>query len=162
MSSGLPSLYPRLWRFCYVLTKRRDAADDLAQASCARALEQSDKFEPGTSLDRWLFTIARRLWLNDLRSAKTRRGQGLVLVEEVDLEDYKPSVETNILAREVFTVIQDLPESQRLAVLLVYVEGSSYREAADVLDVPIGTIMSRLATARKTIAHRTGHKRTEE
>ncbi len=70
MAEGLAPLYPRLWRFCLVLTKDRATADDLAQSACARALEQSDKFAVGTNLDRWVFTIARRLWLNDIRHTK--------------------------------------------------------------------------------------------
>jgi len=92
VSKGLPDLFQRLWRFCMVLTKTRDAADDLAQAACERALLNADKFEVGTDLDRWVFTIARRIWLNDIRSAKVRRGEGLVPVEEVDISDNAPHI----------------------------------------------------------------------
>ncbi|AXI46745.1 RNA polymerase sigma factor [Sulfitobacter sp. SK012] len=148
----MPQIYRRLWRFCMVLTKDRTAADDLAQAACERALVNAAKFSPGTDLDRWVFTIARRLWLNEIRSRKVRRGEGLVAVEDVDIADEKPAIEVNILAREVLDIVQALPEAQRLSVLLVYVEGYTYSEAATLLDVPIGTIMSRLSTVRKLIS----------
>nr|WP_302661624.1 RNA polymerase sigma factor [Sulfitobacter sp. SK012] len=152
VEDGLPQIYRRLWRFCMVLTKDRTAADDLAQAACERALVNAAKFSPGTDLDRWVFTIARRLWLNEIRSRKVRRGEGLVAVEDVDIADEKPAIEVNILAREVLDIVQALPEAQRLSVLLVYVEGYTYSEAATLLDVPIGTIMSRLSTVRKLIS----------
>ena len=126
-------------------------AEDLAQMTCERALTHAEKFTPGTALDRWLFTMARRLWLNDIRATNLRRGAGLVSVEDNDLTDEKPGVETNILAREVFDIMQALPEALRLTTLLVYVEGHSYRDAAEILDVPVGTVMSRLASARKKI-----------
>lgn len=152
MTAGLPALYPRLWRFCLVLTKARPAADDLAQTTCERAIKNADKFEPGTDLDRWLFTMARRIWLNDIRAAAVRQGQGTVAVEDTDIADKKPQIETNILAREVLDMVQALPEGQRLAALLVYVEGYSYKEAAAQLEIPVGTVMSRLSTVRKTIS----------
>lgn len=149
MADGLPGVYPRLWRFCLVLCKDRAAADDLAQNTCARALEKADQFTPGTHLDRWLFVMARRLWLNNQRAGKLR--QGVVAVDDTELTDPAPPTETNILAREVFTMIQALPEAQRMTALLVYVEGQTYREAADILDIPVGTVMSRLSAVRKTI-----------
>jgi len=158
IADGLPAIYPRLWRFCLVLTKDRTQAEDLAQATCERALQQADKFEPGTELDRWLFVMARRLFLNDIRATKVRRGTGVVDVADQDLEDTRPQIETNIFAREVFDMIQALPEGQRLAAVLVYVEGRPYREAAEILDIPIGTVMSRLATVRKTIAQQVDRK----
>ena len=119
-----------------------------------KAIEQAHRFEPDTHLDRWCFVIARRLWLNDKRATKVRTGQGLVAVEDIDIPDpaTNSGTETNILARQVLDMVQELPDGQRLAVLLVYVEGLSYKEAAATLDVPIGTIMSRLSTARKTMS----------
>jgi RNA polymerase sigma-70 factor (ECF subfamily) len=135
-----------------VLCKDRAAADDLAQTTCERALNNAEKFQPGTALDRWLFTLARRIWLNDLRAAKVRQGNGVISVEDHDLEDHKTNTETNIFASEVLNKVHSLPIGQRLAVLLVYVEGYSYREAAGILDIPIGTVMSRLSAARATLA----------
>ncbi|WP_259274181.1 RNA polymerase sigma factor [Sulfitobacter mediterraneus] len=154
MREGLPALYPRLWRFALMLSGSRVAADDLAQKACTRALENAGKFEAGTHLDRWMFTLTRRIWLNELRSEAVRRGNGLVPVEEVELAANSASSEANIFTGEVFNAIRNLPESQRETVLLVYVEGYAYKDAAQMLEIPIGTVMSRLAAARKSIAQK--------
>lgn len=148
----MPALYPRLWRYALVLSGTRANADDLAQRACVRAMENADKFQAGTHLDRWVFTIAKRIWLNELRSQKVRQGAGLVPVEDIDLAAENLPAEANIFAGEVFTAIGGLPEAQRETVTLVYLEGYSYKEAAGMLDIPIGTVMSRLAAARKAIA----------
>lgn len=150
---GLEAVFPRLWRYCLALTERRDLADDLAQNTCARALEKAHLFDPDTQLDRWLFRMAHRVWLNDLRAARVRSVPNPVDADQV--ASHLPSAETNILARQVLDRVMDLPEGQRLAVLLVYVEGYRYSEAAEALDVPIGTIMSRLAAARGKLAEQT-------
>jgi RNA polymerase sigma-70 factor (ECF subfamily) len=155
---GLPIIFPRLWRYALVLTSNRDAAFDLAQATCLRALEQSDKYEPGTNLDRWLFRMAHRIWLNELRALAVRRGGGLQAVADVEIPDPKLDAETNYFIREVLHSIYSLPEAQRACVILVYVEGFKYAEAADILAVPIGTVMSRLSAARKTVSGRLGNK----
>jgi RNA polymerase sigma factor (sigma-70 family) len=144
----LPSLLSRLWRYGLVLARNREAAEDLVQATCVRALERSSQFETGTRLDRWLFTILRSIWINQLRAQRVRLGQGVVDPEEALISDGVREIETNIFAAQVFREVLELPESQREAVLLVYVEGLTYREAAEVLKVPVGTIMSRLAAAR--------------
>ena len=159
--SGLTSLYPRLWRFALVLTGDKASADDLAQETATRAIENAEKFQPGTSLHAWLFTIARRIWLNDMRAQKVRNAGGLVPIEETDLPAPEPDTETNIFAREVFARVMDLPEAQRVTVLLVYVEGYKYREAADILGIQIGTVMSRLAAARNTLTMATEGQRAD-
>lgn len=150
MRAGLDAVYPRLWRYALARTGRREWADDLAQATALRAIEKAHLFDPETHLDRWLFRMAQRVWLNELRSRKVREGGGLVPVEDIEHPSAN-NIETNILASEVLTRISELPEVQRVTVFLVYVEGYRYAEAAAHLDVPIGTIMSRLATARKTL-----------
>lgn len=136
------------------LTGQRDWADDLAQTTCLRAIEQSAKFEAGTHLDRWMFRMAQRVWLNELRSRKVRMGGGLVPVEEIDLPAGLPDSESNIFARDVLNQVNTLPEAQRQSVFLVYVEGYSYKEAAALMGIPIGTVMSRLAAARRAISNR--------
>ncbi|MEM7776850.1 MAG: RNA polymerase sigma factor [Pseudomonadota bacterium] len=148
----LAQVFPRLWRYCLTLTANRADADDLAQAACLRALERWEQFEPGTRIDRWLFRIAQRIWLNELRAARIRQGGGMASVDELDLIDDRADVEMNISAREVLRQVMRLPEAQRSVVLLVYVEGYSYKEAADIIEIPIGTVMSRLAAARKALA----------
>ena len=152
MRAGLAALYPRLWRFALSLSGNRAAADDLAQATVERALQNAGKYQAGSHLDRWLFTMARRIWLNEKRAEAVRRAGGLVPVEEIDIPAAGPDTEANIFAREVFHQVMGLPEAQRTAVLLVYVEGYRYREAAALLDIPVGTVMSRLAAARKSIS----------
>ncbi|MFK7834651.1 MAG: RNA polymerase sigma factor [Sulfitobacter sp.] len=145
-------MYPRLWRFALSLTGNRASADDLAQRTCARALEKGDQFDPETHLDRWMLTMARRIWLNELRANAVRRGNGLIAVEDAELVSTNLTADANIFAGEVFNAIGSLPESQRECVMLVYVEGYAYKEAAEMMEIPIGTVMSRLATARKTIS----------
>ncbi len=146
--SGLKPCLARLWRYGLVLSGSRDFADDLVQATCVRALERAHQFLPGTRLDRWLFSILHSIWLNELRARRIRLGGGFVDPEGLTAPGEPERLETNILLGEVLKQVQGLPEAQREAVLLVYVEGLTYREAADVLDVPIGTVMSRLAAAR--------------
>lgn len=152
MAAGLEAVYPRLWRFALSLSGTRTGADDLAQRTCERALDRAEQFDPDTHLDRWMLTMARRIWLNEMRAQTVRRGNGLVPVEDADLVSPEFSADANIYLGEVFNAIGALPESQRETVMLVYVEGYAYKEAAQMLDVPIGTVMSRLAAARKTIA----------
>jgi RNA polymerase sigma-70 factor, ECF subfamily len=92
------------------------------------------------------------VWLNELRSQAVRRGGGLVAVEDIDIEDRNPTPEANIFAREVLRALGGLPEVLRSTVLMVYGEGFSYREAADILDIPVGTVMSRLSAARQKLS----------
>lgn len=149
---GLDRMLPRLWRFCLLLTGERSAADDLAQAACLRALEREDQFRLGTRLDHWLLRIARTVWLNQLRSDRVRAGEGLVDAAEAGCVDTAADAESKFYLGEVVARVMALPEAQRVTVLLVYVEGYSYREAAELLDIPIGTVMSRLAGARQRLA----------
>ncbi len=144
---GLPTLYPRLWRYALTLSGRRDLAGDLAQAACLRALENAGAYTPGTYLDRWMFTLLHRIWLNEVRSAAMRQAKSMVPVHDIDVANNAPGAEANIFAGEVLSQVYALPEAQRVTVLLVYVEGYRYKEAAEILDIPIGTVMSRLAAA---------------
>lgn len=114
-----------------------------------RALERAAQFKSGTRLDRWLFAILHSVWLNEVRSQLIRRGQGFVDVDELTGAE---SQDDALWSNEVMKRVNRLPEAQRDTVFLVYVEELSYREAAAVLNVPVGTVMSRLATARLTLA----------
>ena len=150
--AGLEPSLARLWRYALVLSRARDAADDLVQATCLRAIERADQFVPGTRVDRWLFAILRSIWLNEIRSRRIREGGGFVDAEDALVADGEREIETNITASAVLRAIGRLPEAQRETVLLVYGEGYSYAEAASILSVPIGTIMSRLAAGRAALA----------
>jgi RNA polymerase sigma-70 factor (ECF subfamily) len=150
----LPILLPRLWRFALRLTRHGHDAEDLVQRSCLRALERRHQWQPGTALLSWLFAIMHSIWLNELRSTQRRREA------HVDWEDRLENVaatgtdadpEQALMYRQVIAVVQALPETHRLVLLLVAVEGLSYREAAEVLDVPIGTVMSRMSRARASV-----------
>ena len=149
---GIAAELPRLWRYGLMLSGNRDTAEDLVQATCVRALERSHQFAAGTRLDRWLIAILHSIWLNEVRARKVRQGQGLVDADAVLIFDGLKQTETNILAVQVLREVQELPEVQRETVYLVYAEGMTYREAAEVLSIPIGTVMSRLAAARAKLA----------
>jgi len=152
MRAELEALWPRLWRFAYGLARNRQDAEDLAQSACLKALQSAGRFKQGTHLDRWVFTICRNLWLNEVRSRKVRTGNGCIPIDDDHPLIEKDSCETNIYASQVLSHIMMLPDAQRETVILVYVEGFSYKEAAAILSIPIGTIMSRLAAARKALA----------
>jgi RNA polymerase sigma factor (sigma-70 family) len=152
LRAGLQSSLARLWRYALVLSKVRDAADDLVQATCLRAIERADQFIPGTRIDRWLFAILRSIWLNEIRSQRIGEGGGFVDAEDALISDGVREMETNISAATVLRAIRRLPEAQCETILLVYAEGYSYAEAATALGVPIGTIMSRLAAGRAALA----------
>jgi RNA polymerase sigma-70 factor (ECF subfamily) len=149
---GLEPCLPRLWRSAVVLTSSDDAANDLVQATCVRAIERAHQFTPGTRLDRWLFAIERSIWLNEVRARRIREGGGLVEAEQALTFDGAQDIEMNTLAAEVLTALWRLPEVQRETALMVYGEGYTYAEAAAALSVPIGTVMSRLATVRAALA----------
>lgn len=132
-----------------MLSHKRDVADDLVQATCVRALERASQYVAGSRLDRWLFSILHSIWINEVRAQQIRRGQGFVDVDEL------PGAENSddpIWSNDVMKRVNRLPEAQRNTVFLVYVEELSYQEAAVVLNVPVGTVMSRLSTARLTLA----------
>ncbi|WP_184381129.1 RNA polymerase sigma factor [Rhizobium sp. BK619] len=150
--SGLTENLARLWRYGLVLSHQRDVADDLVQATCVRALERADQFIPGTRLDRWLFSILHSIWLNEIRSRRVRQGQGFVDARETLTFDGAHATETQVMAGQVLKRVNALPEAQRTVVFLAYVEGLSYREVASILDIPIGTVMSRLAAARARLS----------
>ena len=149
--TGLDPCLARLWRYALVVTGTSDAAEDLVQATCLRAVERADRFVPGTRLDRWLFAILRSIWRNEICVRRISERGGFVAAEDQLGTDVEQAVETNILAAEVFKAIGPLPEAQRETVLLVYGEDYSYAEAASTLGIPIGTVISRLAAARSAL-----------
>ncbi|WP_417520080.1 RNA polymerase sigma factor [Minwuia sp.] len=150
--SGIEECLPRLWRYALVLSRNPTLAEDLVQATCLRALERQQQFQAGSNLRAWLFTILSSIWKNHLRSEKVRAGAGFEDPELVLVADGEGAFETNNMVRRVLSEVERLPEAQRQAVLLVYAEGFTYREAAHILDVPIGTIMSRLSAVRATLS----------
>ena len=148
------SLLPRLRRFSYSLTREHDACDDLVQETCLRALSRSELWQEGTRLDSWLFRIAQNLWLDRKRSQRTR-GEVVELdeIEELSGVDGRSVTENRLTLEEVSRGLTHLRPDHQVVLGLVCVDGMSYREAADVLEVPIGTVMSRLSRARLELAH---------
>lgn len=147
-TTALTAAYPKLWRFCIATTGRYDTGADLAQTTSLRAMEKHRLFEPGTKFEPWIFRIAQRIWLNELRANAVRRGQGQISAEDAGLVDKNPDAVANIFHREVLDKVMGLPEAQRVTLVLVYVEGYTYEQTSKILDIPIGTVMSRLAAAR--------------
>lgn len=152
VQSGLVDHLKRLWRYGYVLSRQRDVAEDLVQATCLRAIERAAQYTPGTRLDRWLFSILHSIWIDEVRSRRIRLGGGIVDADCALVVDGEHESETRLMANQILKIVDGLPEAQRNAVFLAYVEGLSYKEIAEVLDIPIGTVMSRLANARARLA----------
>jgi RNA polymerase sigma-70 factor, ECF subfamily len=143
----LSGLLPRLRRFARALTHHREDADDLVQLAVERALTRADQWEPGTRLDSWLFRIMKNAWIDEVR-ARTRRG-AVLLPEEAGEHVGTSPMDAHADAMAVQQAMAHLNEDQRLVVALVLVEGLPYKEAAAVLDIPVGTLTSRLARARE-------------
>jgi RNA polymerase sigma-70 factor (ECF subfamily) len=146
----LVALLPRLRRVARGFARVSADADDLVQLSLERALQRWQQWQPGTRLDSWLFGIMRNAWIDELRSRR-RRGE-VLLAEEAGVEIAAAGAAAPLEAMAIEAALHRLPEEQRLAVLLVLVEGLSYREAAEALEVPIGTLTSRLARGREALA----------
>jgi RNA polymerase sigma-70 factor, ECF subfamily len=143
------SLLPRLRRFARSITRDRHDADDLVQLTIERALLRYEQWQPDTRLESWMFGIMRNAWIDEVRS---RRRRGQVLAPEESGENVGDrSSEAHMERMAVQSALAELPEEQRLAVALVLIEGLSYKEAADVLNVPIGTLTSRLARGREAL-----------
>lgn len=146
-------LLPRLRRFAYVLTGDVDKGDDLVQETCARALSRIDQWQPGTRLDSWMFRIAQTQWFDRLRAQKVR-GEVLDMdaLQNIAGEDGRDVAENRLMLGKISDGIAKLPPEQRALIAWIVVDGRSYKEVADALDIPIGTVMSRLSRARVALA----------
>lgn len=149
----LVALLPRLRRFARAICRSDADAQDLVQATVERALARRSGYRPGTRLDSWAFTIMRRIHIDEGRS-KTRWGR-VVQPEDAATPNVADAAQADEGQRADALAVRDalrrLPEDQRLAVALVLVDGLSYAEAAEVLDVPAGTLTSRLVRGRQTL-----------
>ena len=148
LRSGLNKALKPLWRFSFALSGKADLADDLSQSTCLRALDKSHQADVSRPLLPWFLTICRSIWLNEKRANAIRAAQSLDVTPESQLVALGLDTETNILSRQVYSLIMGLPEAQRTVAVLVFVEGFGYSEAAKVLDIPVGTVMSRLHAVR--------------
>jgi RNA polymerase sigma-70 factor (ECF subfamily) len=150
ISAALVALLPRLRRLARSLSRNQDDADDLVQSVLERAWRHVDQYRAGTSLAAWTFGIMKNAWIDTCRS-RSRRGE-VALPED---SGEHPAISPGDAEASLWSVseaMDKLPEEQRLAVALVLVEGLSYKEAAAVLEVPVGTLTSRLARGRTALA----------
>ncbi|WP_083714846.1 RNA polymerase sigma factor [Phaeobacter inhibens] len=165
--SEMIGLLPRLRRFALSLTGSGADADDLLQEACALALQKWQQYDPAQPLDRWMFRVLRNLWVSEIRKRRVRQGAGVVPVEEAtELAASGVSgadvAETTLTARQVQSRIADLDPALAQPLLLVCAEGYSYREVSELLDVPIGTVMSRIHRARKLLISSLSHQEVAE
>ena len=143
------ALLPRLRRFARNLVRNPHDADDAVQIAVERALSRLDQWRSDARLDSWLFKILRNAWIDEVRS---RARQAKIFMPEEQGEHIgEASMEREIDRWTAETALMRLPEDQRLAVSLVLIEGLSYKDAAEVLEVPVGTLTSRLARGRETL-----------
>ena len=147
-SDQLIAVLPRLRRFARGLSGSASEADDLVQAACERALARRHQFQEGTRFDSWMYRIVQTIWIDQLRARDVRKEDGDVSDERLGTDAPVRGVEARIALSEVRLAVERLPAEQRTTLMLVTVEGLSYKEAAAVAGVPVGTIMSRLARAR--------------
>ncbi len=157
------AVLPRVRRFAISLSRSTDEADDLVQAACERALTAWQSYTPETRIDSWMYRIVRNLWYDRLRRQRTR---GVELEVEAVLDLADPTADKTAEHRQTLTqvwdIIHTLPPEQREVLVLVCVEELSYREAAEVLEIPVGTVMSRLSRARKRVAMAMGMGEEDE
>ena len=140
---------PRLRRYAWALQGDREDADDLVQDCVERALSHAHVFRAGTNMRAWLFTIMHNVHVNSVRRQRRAKmyassGQGIVVARTTQPSQFDAAV-----LRDLSLALADLAEEQRQVVLLIGLEGMSYREAADILGLPIGTVKSRLARGRE-------------
>lgn len=149
LASEIASLLPRMRRFARSLTFHREDADDLVQVAMERALGRSEQWEPGTRLDSWIFRIMKNAWIDEVRSRARR--DDLFAPEEAGEhvgDDFAVQHQQRLAIQKAVSM---LSEEHRLVVGLVLVDGLAYKDAAEVLEIPVGTLTSRLARAREAL-----------
>ncbi len=146
------ALLPRLRRFARSLARDASDADDLCQLAVERALKSREQWQPGTRLDAWMYRIMRNIWIDEAR-ARTRRAQTFAPEEDgMNIgDDGHEAIERNVAVSEVDRAMAKLPDEQREVIALVLVEGLAYKEAAEILEIPMGTLTSRLVRGRQAL-----------
>ncbi|RVQ67183.1 sigma-70 family RNA polymerase sigma factor [Croceicoccus ponticola] len=152
---GVVALLPRLRRFAIGLSRDWADGDDLCQITIERALTRRESYEPGTRLDSWMYRIMRNLWIDEQR-ARGRRSQTFVSEEAGVAIGALGAQDAAVQLGDVDRAMASLPDDQREAVLLVMVEGYTYREAAEIVGCPIGTLNSRLVRGREALLVKLG------
>lgn len=147
--AALGELLPRLRRFARVITRNVPDADDLVQIAVEKALVRAEQWRPGSRLDSWMFGIMKNAWIDEIRAR--RRRERVHAPEEAGAQVGDTSAQARDIALSVQAAMARLPEDQRMAIALVLIEGLSYKDAAETLGVPIGTLTSRLARGRESL-----------
>jgi RNA polymerase sigma factor (sigma-70 family) len=155
----LTALLPRLRRFAHALSRNSADADDLTQAAVERALRSKDQWQPGTRLDSWMYRITRNLWIDTARG-RARKEKFEAPPEDAERvgEDPRQSMDASLDLKRVMAAMQRLPEEQREIVALILIEGFGYREVSEMLDLPIGTVSSRLVRGRTALLAMVGEQ----
>jgi len=152
LRTRIVAFLPRLRRFCRGLAGGSDRGDDLLQATVERALARLDQWQPGTSLENWIFKLATNLNIDQFRSQKVR-GISVEIEEAYELagDDELERLEFRSELEAVLAALAAMPPELSAVMTTVVLDGQSYRETATLLDVPIGTVMSRLSRARQFV-----------
>ena len=148
IAADLVALVPRLRRYARALTRHREAADDLLQDTLERAWDKRALWEAGSDLRAWLFTVMHNVFVSSVRQTRPSAFSDDDLAR---IESEATSVETGAVVGELHAALLRLPEEQRAVVLLVGLEQMSYAETAEMLEIPIGTVMSRLSRGRERL-----------
>ena len=149
LHAEIAHLLPRLRRFARTIVWNREDADDLVQAAVERALGRSEQWQPGTRLDSWMFRIMKNAWVDEVRS-RIRRDR-VMAPEEAGEHVGDESAEAQQQRMAIAKAMSMLSDDHRVVIGLVLVEGLPYKEAAEVLEIPMGTLTSRLARAREAL-----------
>lgn len=149
LPTQIAALLPRLRRFARTVTFNREDADDLVQIAVERALNRGAQWEAGTRLDSWIFRIMKNAWIDEVRS-RIRRDAVFAPEEAGEHvgDDYAEAHQQRMAIQKAISL---LSEDHRIVIGLVLVDGLPYKEAAQVLEVPMGTLTSRLARAREAL-----------
>lgn len=151
----LTAILPRLRRFALGLARHPSDADDLVQAAVEKAIKRIHQWQPGTRLDSWMFRIIQTTHIDLMRSRKRQSAYVEMAEGQTNASfDGQAAIEASLTLKSVQKAILDLPEEQRSVVMLVSVEGKAYKDAAEILGIPIGTLTSRLVRARTALAKR--------
>lgn len=152
VTTRLVAFLPRLRRFCHGLTGNRDSGDDLLQATVERALSRWDQWQTGTSLENWVYRMASNLHIDRIRAQRVRRiSVDIDEAHEIPGEDELARLEFRSELDAVHAALAAMPDDLRAVMSAVVLDGQSYKDAADVLGIPIGTVMSRVSRARQFV-----------
>lgn len=155
----LGALLPQLRRFAHALSRNPVDADDLTQASIERALRSKSQWQSGTRLDSWCYRIMRNIWIDTVR-ARGRKEKMEAPPEEAESvgEDPRDAMDAAVDLKRMMAALERLPYEQREVVALILIEGFGYREVSEMLDLPIGTVSSRLVRGRTALLAMVGEQ----